>query len=103
MREGYEIYEAYLDGHEKEIEEEREFIVEVRDLAQLCRKVLKARVSRRQSAFPQGCDLWIRNYKEELQFQPWSIAVIEEMDDDMQPVRGDMARGILPSRDDKIY
>lgn len=103
MREGFEIYEAYLDGHEKEIKEEREFIVEVRDLAQLSRKVLKARISAKHDAFPQGCHLWIRNYKEELQAQPWSICVIEEMDDDIQPVRGDIAKGIAPSRDDAIY
>lgn len=103
MREGYEIYEAYLDGHDQEINEGREFIVEVRDLAELCRKVLNAKISRKSDAFTDGCNLWVKNYKEELQPEPWSIYVIEEMDDDIQPMRGDIVRGVTPTREDGIY
>jgi len=41
--EGYEVYEAYLDGHEGEIDRGEPFILEVRELETLQRKVIMAR------------------------------------------------------------
>jgi len=100
MTEGYEIYEAYLDGHEREIDEGKEFIMEVRNLADLCRKVVRARVARPPQTLPDGQKLWIRLYNEQASTEPWCIQVLEELDEDeVQPVRGDIARGITPKAD----
>jgi len=52
--EGYEVYEAYLDGHEGEIDRGEPFILEVRELETLQRKVIMARVSREAGAFAEG-------------------------------------------------
>ena len=95
MREGYEIYEAYIDGHEAEIDQGQEFAMEVRDLATFERIVVKARISKDPGALPEGAKLWVRAYNDEDVQGPWAIQIVEELDDDeVQPVRGDVARGI---------
>ncbi len=95
MREGYEIYEAYLDGHEAEVDQGREFAMEVRELATFERLVVRARISKDPAALPGAAKLWVRSYNDEDVLGPWAIQILEELDDDeVQPVRGDVARGI---------
>lgn len=95
MREGYEVYEAYIDGHEAEIDEGKDFATEVRELATFTRMVVKARISKDPAALPEGHKLWVRAYNDEDVRGPWSIQILEELDDDeVQPIRGDVARGI---------
>jgi len=101
--EGYEVYEAYLDGHEGEIDRGEPFILEVRELETLQRKVIRARVSREAGAFAEGQPLWVRRYNEEFLEAPWAIHVLEELDEDqVQPVRADIARGETPEQE-RIY
>jgi hypothetical protein len=103
MREGYEVYEAYIDGHEAEIEEGKDFVVEVRDLATFARLVVRAKISKDPQAMPEGGKLWVRAYNDEDVQGPWAIQILEELDDDqVQPIRGDVARGITPEPP-KIY
>jgi hypothetical protein len=102
MREGYEVYEAYLDGHEGEIEAGEPFVLEVRDCAEMTRKVVRARVARSSAALPEGQPLWVRGYNEEFLPEPWAIQVEEELDQDIQPLRGDIARGEMPEQE-RIY
>jgi len=101
--EGYEVYEAYLDGHEGEIEKGEPFILEVRELATFQRKVVRAKVAREAGALAEGQPLWVRRYNEEFLPAPWAIQILEELDEDqVQPVRGDIARGEMPEQE-KIY
>lgn len=83
MSEGYEIYEVYLRGHDKDIEEGNPFEMEIKDRATFTRMVVKAKVARSKEAFPSGAELWIRSYdKDEVQEKPWAIEIVEEFDDD---------------------
>jgi len=103
VREGYEIYEAYIDGHEEEIDAGQAFITEVRELSTFARKVVRARIARSPDQLPQGEKLWVRAYNDEDILGPWAIEVLEELDEDQyQPIRGDVARGETPQAP-KIY
>lgn len=103
MREGYEVYEAYVDGHEAEIERGEEFALEVRDLATLARLVVRAIVSKDPTRTPGGQTLWVRAYNDEDILGPWAIQILEELDEDeVQPIRADVARGQAPQAP-KIY
>ncbi|OIN95368.1 MAG: hypothetical protein AUJ48_03270 [Deltaproteobacteria bacterium CG1_02_45_11] len=84
MREGYEVYEAYLIGHEKEIEEGKELILEVKNFEDFQRVIVKAIIAKSADALPGSEPLWIRDYKEDTikQTEPWAIKVIEELDED---------------------
>ena len=83
MSEGYEIYEVYLQGHEKDIEEGNPFEMEIKDRATFARMVVKAKVAKTKDNLPNGEVLWIRSYeKDEVQPEPWVIEIVEELDDD---------------------
>ena len=50
---------------------------------------------------PDSQKLWIRLYNEQAIAEPWCIQILEELDEDeVRPVRGDIARGITPKADD---
>ncbi len=87
MKEGYEIYEAYLDGHHEEVARGEAIIVEVRDLTQFVRKVVRAKIAKPPAFLPEGKKLWVRGYDETPLGEPWSIEVVEELDDEVQPER----------------
>ena len=90
MSEGYEIYEVYLQGHEKDIEEGNPFEMEVKERVAFMRMVVKARVARSKESLPAGEELWIRSYdRDELQEIPWVIEIVEELDDDHIVPRSD--------------
>ena len=104
MRQGYEVYEAYLDGHEAEIESGEPFVLETRELATMVRMVVKAQVAKPPHKLTEGQTLWVRNYKEAYLEEPWQINILEELDEDeFQPIRGDIARGEEPTRNKMIY
>ncbi|HKZ50325.1 MAG TPA: hypothetical protein VJ256_01010 [Dehalococcoidia bacterium] len=103
MKEGYEVYEAYVDGHDGEIDKGQPFVLEVRGLADYVRRVVRARIARSQEALPQGEPLWVRAYNDEKVTGPWAIEIVEELDEEeYQPVRADIARGEKPKVED-IY
>ena len=83
MSEGYEIYEVYLQGHEKDIDEGNPFEMEIKDKATFTRMVVKARVARSRDDLPSGEHLWIRSYdKDEVRKEPWVIEIVKELDDE---------------------
>ena len=81
FREGYEVYQVYLDKQEERIKKGEPLILEVRDLSNFTRKVVKAKVNKSKEAYPNGVDLWVHNLKDEIEPDPWVIEVIEEMDE----------------------
>ncbi len=99
MKEGYEIYEAYLDGHLEEIARGEEVVIELRDLAQFVRKVVRAKIAKPPAKLPEGQKLWVRAYDETPLQEPWSIEVVEELDDEVQLERKE--RGL--SKGENIY
>lgn len=83
MSEGYEIYEVYFQGHEKDIEEGKPFEMEIKDRATFARMVVKAKVARSKESLPSGQELWVRSYdRDEVKEDPWFIEIVEELDDD---------------------
>ena len=83
MSEGYEIYEVYLQGHDKDIDDGNPFEMEIKDRSTFARMVVKAKVARSKEALPSGQELWIRSYdRDEVIEDPWAIEIVEELDDD---------------------
>ena len=84
MKEGYEVYEAYLKGHEEDIEQGKELILEVKDYDDFVRMVVKAKVAKSLDALPGAKPLWVRDYAEDIvkHTEPWGIQIIEELDED---------------------
>ena len=81
-RTGFEIYDGNVKDNEKNIEEGNPIIVEVRDLTDFTRKIVKAVISRTQDSIPNGVDLWFKDKDDKLVLDPGSISVIEEVGDD---------------------
>ena len=99
-KEGYEIYEAYVEGHDAEIEQVQEFVMQVTDLTDYRQMVVRARVGRSLGDLPGSRPLWLRTYQEEMAEEPWGIQILEELDEDeVRPVRADVARGQSPARE----
>lgn len=99
-RDGYEVYEAYVEGHDAEIERGQEFVLQVTSLAEFRQMVVRARVVRDPGDLPGSQPLWLRTYEEVMAEQPWGINILEELDEDqVRPVRADVARGETPARE----
>ena len=97
MREGYEVYWLYLEDLLEEIRQDKDILLEVRDLSDLARKVVKAKVKEDFNALPGAAKLWIRNLKDDITDQYWGIQVLEELPDDAfhpkrAPTREEMIR-----------
>jgi hypothetical protein len=102
MSKGYEIYEVYLQGHEKDVNEGNPFEMEIRDRATFNRIVVKAKVARSKNDLPSGEDLWIRSYdKDEVKEEPWVIKIVEVLDDDYIVPRPD--EGKVGKETFKVY
>jgi hypothetical protein len=82
MREGYEVYKMYLEDYTEEISKGEAIILEVRDLGEFMRKVVKAKVSKDPSELPDGEKLWIRDLNDEIISESWAIKILEELPDD---------------------
>jgi hypothetical protein len=74
-----EVFIRYLEEHEGEIERGDPFVIPVVDRENFEQKVVKAIVAKPPKALPGGNDLWIKNYREELDPVPWKIKVLEEV------------------------
>ncbi len=93
-REGYEIYESYLKANKGKIERGEEVVLEVRDLQEFTRKVVRAKVAESPEILHDGKALWIRTAeKEELKPKPVVIKIIEELDEDTPLDRGELEEG----------
>lgn len=99
MRQGYEVYEAWFKGHEEDIEKGRPFDLEIKSCEDFSRKVVKAIISKSKN-LKDGKELWIRSYaKDEYLPEPWSIKIVEELDEDTILERPD----IVPGEVFKVY
>lgn len=82
----YEAYIGYLsdDAQEtrKEITGGEPFVVEVRDLDTFERLVVKAIVAEPPNTVEGGEELWVLDWVESRLEKPWSIKVLEELDED---------------------
>jgi hypothetical protein len=74
-----EVFIRYLEEHEGEIERGDPFVIPVVDRENFEQKVVKAIVAKPPKALSGGNDLWIKNYREELDPVPWKIKVLEEV------------------------
>jgi hypothetical protein len=77
----YEAYIGYLDDHGKEIAGGEPFVLEVREQATFERKVVRAIVAESEGDLPGGEPLWITDWVEKRQEKPWSIRVLEELEE----------------------
>lgn len=75
-----ETFIAYLEEHEREIEQGEPFVIQVTDRDIFEEKVVKALVAKPPKALAGAQDLWIKNKREELDPVPWKIKIIEEID-----------------------
>ena len=74
-----ETYIKYLEKYQKEIEQGDPVVIQVVDRQNFEQKVVKAILAKPPKALPGGNDLWIKNYREELDPVPWKIKVLEEV------------------------
>ncbi len=87
LRKGFEVYEIYLEDKKEDIEKGKEVILDVRDLEEFSRRVVRAKVSKED--LPQGQKLWLRSgEKDEVKPEPWSIKIIEDLPDDQFVFKG---------------
>lgn len=82
----YEAYIGYLCDDNKETRAEvakgEPFVVEVRDLDTFERLVVRAVVAEPPATVEDGDELWVLDWVESRQAAPWSIRVLEELDED---------------------
>ena len=82
----YEAYIGYLADDDqqtrKEVASGEPFVVEVRDLDTFERLVVKAVVAEPPNTLEGGDELWVLDYVESRLEKPWSIQVLEELDED---------------------
>lgn len=82
----YEAYIGYVtDNAQKtrvEVIEGKPFVLEVRDLDTFERLVVRAVVSEAADALEGGDELWVLDWVENKLETPWSIRVLEELDED---------------------
>lgn len=89
-RKGYEVFHPFLDGHEKEIENLKEFVTEVRDLKDFSRKIVTAKISKDPAKLPDGEELWVKDAKENILPIPWRIQIVREMDEETPVTRSEI-------------
>ncbi len=82
MREGYEVYWMYVEDALEDIKQDKEIVLEVRDLSEFTRKVVRAQVKEKAEDLPGAEQLWIRSMKDDITDQCWAIKIIEELPDD---------------------
>lgn len=82
----YEVYIGYLDGKEDEIDVGNPILVELRDLSTFERKVVRAVVAQSPETLQDGDKLWVMDWVEKRQPEPWWIKIVEEMDEDVDVI-----------------
>ena len=90
----FEAYIGYLADDSKEIRKEvREgepFVVEVRDLDTFERLVVRAVVAEPGTELADSDELFVLDWIENRQDVPWSIHVLEELDEEEEGARADI-------------
>ncbi len=96
----YEAYIGYLkdESHETkpEVMNKEPFILEVRDLDTFERLVVKALVAEPPNSVEGGDQLWVLDWVEKKLAAPWSIQVLEELEEDaLEDSRSDISKADL--------
>ena len=96
----FEAYIGYLSNEAKEIREEiaagEPFVIEVRDLDTFERLVVRAVVAQPSQALDDGDELWVLDWIETKMEDPWSIRVLEELDEEeAEAARADISESDL--------
>lgn len=104
-RQEYEVYIGYLDGKEDKIAQGEPLLLEVRDLQTFERKVVRATVVPPPATSTAGDRLWVMNWVEKREPEPWTIFVLEELDEDVLAQRSDISSEDLsaPSEESRKY
>jgi len=98
LREGYEVYEGYIDNHREEMEHGKDFIVEIRDLSTFERLIVRAIVSREPDSIEGGTQLWIKDFYDEIIPNPGAIKILEELDDEEFQAEKSAKAGLIKGR-----
>lgn len=78
----FEAYIGYVAEKEASIDAGEALVIEVRDLDTYERKVVRAVLARPGVALEDSDELWILDWVEARQSDPWRIRVLEELDED---------------------
>jgi hypothetical protein len=87
----FEAYIGYVADRDAEIEAGEAVVIEVRDLDTYERLIVRAVVGKPGAALEGADDLWILDWIEARQKEPWRIRVVEELEE------GDPAAAALRS------
>jgi len=93
----YEAYIGYLKNADQETKQEivsgEPVILEVRDLDTFERLVVKALVAEPPNVVDDGHELWVLDWVEAKLEEPWSIRILEELDEDAaESARSDVSQ-----------
>ena len=81
-RDGYQVYINLLEPLLKDIEEGREVQLSVSDSATWGLKQVRAIIVRPPAEVKEGVHLWVRTKEGRLMDQPWTIRILEELDEE---------------------
>jgi hypothetical protein len=88
----FEAYIGYVAEKDAETESGESFVLEVRDLDTYERKIVRAIVSKPETELADSDLLWILDWVEARQADPWHIRVLEELEEeDATSLRSDIS------------
>lgn len=95
----FEAYIGYVAEKDEEIAAGSSFVIEVRDLDTYGRMIVRAVVAKPGQPLEGGDKLWILDWVEARQEEPWSILVEEELDEEaVAAFRSDITQEDLASQ-----
>lgn len=95
----FEAYIGYVAERDAEAESGESVVLEVRDLETFERLVVRAVIAKPGTTLDGGDELWIVDWVEARQPEPWSIKVLEELDEeDATAFRSDISQEDLKAQ-----
>ncbi len=95
----FEAYIGYVADRDAQIDAGEPLTLEVRDLETYERKIVRAVVAKPGATLADSDDLWILDWVEARQNDPWRIRVIEELEEeDATGLRADITADDLRSQ-----
>lgn len=100
----FEVYIGYVAERDAEAESGEPVVLEVRDLDTFERLVVRAVIAKPGVPLDGGDQLWILDWVEAKQSEPWSIRVLEELDEeDATSFRSDISEEDLKSQAEQSH
>ena len=97
----FEVYIGYVAEKDAEIEAGETLTLEVRDIDTYELKIVRALVGKPGSALADSDELWILDWVEARQAEPWRIRVLEELEEeDATGLRSDINESDLKGQAD---